>query len=148
MPTKTKQALTLDVVTKLVTEIVSSAVNHMEERITRKLSRDIVTEAWGIIEDGVHLEKKQVHMHQSTPLVVAMSQATPMKPVLFNQLPPGSVFRLYQGSQPIMKLEKAHGWGAEMYNGANAFYLRTGSTNRIPETKEVIPLKATITIDG
>lgn len=142
MATKTKQALTLDTVTTLVTNIVSSAVKHMEERIMRRLSHDIRMGAYDTMTSPVMV---------NSPPIINTVDAPRMQPVKFSQLVPGTVFRLWNGSQPIVKLENPQhrmGWGAPAPHEANCYYLRTGSTNKIPLDKEVIPIKATITIDG
>lgn len=131
--------LILDTVTKPIYDCVKAAVDGMESRITTRLLR--------LIPDAPKYVPQPVP-HQVSALRVDMRAAKPLAKTIFGQLAPGSVFRLWAGSQPLLKLEEANQqWMTPMYAYANAFYLKTGSTVKLLPNKEVVPLKSTITID-
>jgi len=123
-----------DEIVTTVTTIVKSAVNELEDRILKRMTQ-------------TRLEPIVEHQAPAWVCPVTEKKALPLEQVRFSQLGGGAVFRLWAGSQPLMKLAWEDSYTVSMSRGANAFYLRTGQTVVVNADKTVVPLKHTITID-
>lgn len=122
-----------------ITTIVKSCIQATEYRLEGKIESEF---------RRMRILETQRSMEVSTQINIQTVPAHPMEPIEFWRLSPGSCFRLDAGSQPIMKLAyPTQKWEYPMAYNANAYYIRTGSTVHIPDSKKVVPIKATLIID-